>query len=304
MTAMVMTPREKRRRTLKNLPGQISSLAMKHVSSLSPIDSAVDELWERRGELSPRDLDARNVVVSAIDLLDRGQARAARLSDGEVVVDERAKRAILLSFQVLGMARSQVGDFQHHDRHPLKTTLDGVRVVPGAIARWGSYLAPGVVLMPSFTNVGAYVDEGTMVDTWATVGSCAQIGRNVHLSGGVGIGGVLEPPNAVPVVVEDDALIGSRAMLVEGARVGRGAVVGAGTILSASIPVIDVRTGEELARGRIPDWCVAVGGTRQKEFPGGTFGLPCVLVIKRLEPGQRHDKAALNEVLREHGVNT
>ncbi|MEU7747701.1 MULTISPECIES: 2,3,4,5-tetrahydropyridine-2,6-dicarboxylate N-succinyltransferase [unclassified Nonomuraea] len=277
---------------------------MRHVSGVSPIVSAVDELWARRGELSPRDLDARNVVVSAIDLLDRGQARAARLSDGEVVVDERAKRAILLSFQVLGLARSQVGDFQHHDRHPLKTTLDGVRVVPGAIARWGSYLAPGVVLMPSFTNIGAYVGEGTMVDTWATVGSCAQIGKNVHLSGGVGIGGVLEPPNAVPVVVEDDALIGSRAMLVEGARVGRGAVIGAGTILSASIPVIDVRTGEELARGRVPDWCVAVGGTRQKEFPGGTFGLPCVLVIKRLEPGQRHDKAALNEVLREHGVNT
>ncbi|MCA2227999.1 2,3,4,5-tetrahydropyridine-2,6-dicarboxylate N-succinyltransferase [Nonomuraea aurantiaca] len=277
---------------------------MRHVSSVSPIVSAVDELWARRGELSPRDLDARNVVVSAIDLLDRGQARAARLSDGEVVVDERAKRAILLSFQVLGLARSQVGDFQHHDRHPLKTTLDGVRVVPGAIARWGSYLAPGVVLMPSFTNIGAYVGEGTMVDTWATVGSCAQIGKNVHLSGGVGIGGVLEPPNAVPVIVEDDALIGSRAMLVEGARVGRGAVVGAGTILSASIPVIDVQTGEELGRGRVPDWCVAVGGTRQKEFPGGTFGLPCVLVIKRLEPGQRHDKAALNEVLREHGVNT
>ncbi|MEV6156263.1 2,3,4,5-tetrahydropyridine-2,6-dicarboxylate N-succinyltransferase [Nonomuraea sp. NPDC052129] len=277
---------------------------MRHVSGVSPIVSAVDELWARRGELSPRDLDARKVVVSAIDLLDRGQARAARLSDGEVVVDERAKRAILLSFQVLGLARSQVGDFQHHDRHPLKTTFDGVRVVPGAIARWGSYLAPGVVLMPSFTNIGAYVGEGTMVDTWATVGSCAQIGKNVHLSGGVGIGGVLEPPNAVPVIVEDDALIGSRAMLVEGARVGRGAVIGAGTILSASIPVIDVRTGEELARGRVPDWCVAVGGTRQKEFPGGTFGLPCVLVIKRLEPGQRHDKAALNEALREHGVNT
>ncbi len=221
-----------------------------------------------------------------------------------MVVDERAKRAILLSFKVLGMSRSQVGDFHHHDRLPLKNTLDGVRVVPGAIARWGSYLAPGVVLMPSFTNIGAYVDSGTMVDTWATVGSCAQIGKNVHLSGGVGIGGVLEPPNAVPVVVEDEALIGSRAMIVEGARVGRGAVVGAGTILSASIPVIDVLTGAELSRGRIPDWCVAVGGTRQKEFPGGTFGLPCVLVLKRLEPGERHDKAALNEALREHGVNT
>ncbi|MEV4061816.1 2,3,4,5-tetrahydropyridine-2,6-dicarboxylate N-succinyltransferase [Nonomuraea dietziae] len=273
-------------------------------SYLSPLPAAVDELWSNRAQLSPSDSEARGVVVAAIDQLDTGKARVAAVAEsGEVVVDERAKRAILLSFKVLGMARSQVGDFQHHDRLPLKTTFDGVRVVPGAIARWGSYLAPGVVLMPSFTNIGAFVDGGTMVDTWATVGSCAQIGRNVHLSGGVGIGGVLEPPNAVPVVVEDDALIGSRAMLVEGARVGRGAVVGAGTILSASMPVIDVQTGEELGRGRIPDWCVAVGGTRPKEFPGGTFGLPCVLVLKRLEPGQRHDKAALNEVLREHGLH-
>ncbi|MFE0151926.1 2,3,4,5-tetrahydropyridine-2,6-dicarboxylate N-succinyltransferase [Nonomuraea sp. NPDC059007] len=276
---------------------------MSHQSMSSPLPAAVDGLWERRTELSPADTEARTVIVSAIDLLDTGKARVARVEDGDVLVDERAKRAILLSFKVLGMARSQVGDFQHHDRQPLKTTFDGVRVVPGAIARWGAYLAPGVVLMPSFTNIGAYVGEGTMVDTWATVGSCAQIGRNVHLSGGVGIGGVLEPPNAVPVVIEDDALVGSRAMIVEGARVGRGAVVGAGTILSASIPVIDVNTGEELGRGRIPDWCVAVGGTRQKEFPGGTFGLPCVLVLKKLEPGERHDKAALSDVLREHGVN-
>ncbi|TMR09756.1 2,3,4,5-tetrahydropyridine-2,6-dicarboxylate N-succinyltransferase [Nonomuraea turkmeniaca] len=277
---------------------------MSDVSTSSPISPAIDDLWQRRAELSPADVDARHLVVGAVDLLDRGEARAARLVDGEVVVDERAKRAILLAFKVLGMARSQVGDFHHHDRIPLKSSFDGVRVVPGAIARWGAYLAPGVVLMPSFTNIGAYVDAGTMVDTWATVGSCAQIGQNVHLSGGVGIGGVLEPPNAVPVVIEDDALIGSRAMIVEGAQVGQGAVVGAGTILSGTIPVIDVETGEELARGRIPDWCVAVGGTRQKEYPGGTFGLPCVLVIKRLKPGQRHDKAALNEVLREHGVNT
>ncbi|MEQ4716854.1 2,3,4,5-tetrahydropyridine-2,6-dicarboxylate N-succinyltransferase [Nonomuraea sp. B19D2] len=277
---------------------------MSDLSTSSPISAVVDELWERRAELSPADVEARRLIVGAVDLLDKGAARAARLVGGEVVVDERAKRAILLGFKVLGMARSQVGDFQHHDRIPLKSSFDGVRVVPGAIARWGSYLAPGVVLMPSFTNIGAYVDEGTMVDTWATVGSCAQIGKNVHLSGGVGIGGVLEPPNAVPVVVEDGALIGSRSMIVEGARVGEGAVVGAGTILSGSIPVIDVQTGEELARGHIPAWSVAVGGTRQKEFPGGTFGLPCVLVLKRLEPGQRHDKAALNEVLREHGVNT
>ncbi|MEV0229897.1 2,3,4,5-tetrahydropyridine-2,6-dicarboxylate N-succinyltransferase [Nonomuraea sp. NPDC050786] len=277
---------------------------MSDLSSSSPLSAVVDELWERRAELSPADAEARQVIVGAVDLLDRGAARVARVVGGEVVVDERAKRAILLSFKVLGMARSQVGDFQHHDRIPLKSSFEGVRVVPGAIARWGSYLAPGVVLMPSFTNIGAYVDEGTMVDTWATVGSCAQIGKNVHLSGGAGIGGVLEPPNAAPVVVEDGALIGSRSMIVEGARVGEGAVIGAGTILSGSIPVIDVQTGEELARGRVPAWCVAVGGTRQKEFPGGTFGLPCVLVLKRLEPGQRHDKAALNEVLREHGVDT
>lgn len=268
---------------------------------MSPV---VDELWARRSELSPADVEARIQVVGAVDLLDRGEARVAHVVGDEVVVDERAKRAILLSFRLLGMARSQVGDFQHHDRVPLKTSFEGVRVVPGAIARWGSYLAPGVVLMPSFTDVGAYVDVGTTVDTWASVGSCAQIGRNVHLSGGVGIGGVLEPPGAAPVVVEDEAYIGSRAMIVDGARVGRGAVIGAGTILSGTVPVIDAGTGEELARGRVPDWCLAVGGTRQKEFPGGTFGLPCVLVIRRLEPEQRHDKSALDEVLREHGVNT
>ncbi|MBX6769666.1 MAG: 2,3,4,5-tetrahydropyridine-2,6-dicarboxylate N-succinyltransferase [Actinomadura rubrobrunea] len=272
----------------------------------SPIPGVIDELWERRAELSPEDSEARAAIVEAVDLIDTGRARVAQVDpeSDEVVVDERAKRAILLSFKVLGMVRSQVGDFQYHDRIPLKSRLDGVRVVPGAIARWGSYLAPGVVLMPSFTNIGAYVDSGTMVDTWATVGSCAQIGKNVHLSGGVGIGGVLEPPNAVPVVIEDEAMIGSRSMIVEGARVGKGAVVGSGTNLSASMPVIDVETGEEISRGRIPDWCVAVGGTRIKEFKGGTFGLPAVLVLKRLEPGQRHDKAELNDILRDHGINT
>ncbi|WP_433246519.1 2,3,4,5-tetrahydropyridine-2,6-dicarboxylate N-succinyltransferase [Actinomadura nitritigenes] len=272
----------------------------------SPISQVIDELWERRAELGPDDADARAAIVAAVDQLDAGEARVARIDPAtdEVVVDERAKRSILLSFKVLGMVRSQVGDFQYHDRIPLKSRFDGVRVVPGAIARWGAYLAPGVVLMPSFTNFGAYVDSGTMVDTWATVGSCAQIGKNVHLSGGVGIGGVLEPPNAKPVVVEDEAMIGSRSMIVEGARVGKGAVVGSGTNLSASMPVIDVETGEEISRGRIPDWCVAVGGTRYKEFKGGTFGLPAVLILKRLDPGQRHDKASLNDILRDHGINT
>ena len=176
-------------------------------------------------------------------------------------------------------------------------------MVPGAIARWGAYIAPGVVLMPSFVNIGGYVDEGTMVDTWATVGSCAQIGKNVHLSGGVGIGGVLEPPNAVPVVVEDDAYIGSRSMVVEGARVRRGAKLGSGTMLTKSTHVIDVQTGEELPPGEAPEWSVCVGGTRMRDFPGGTFGLPCMLVLRRLPHGSVHDKLALNEILRDHGVS-
>src|ERR1700742_5332080 len=196
----------------------------------SPLSPVVDELWERRAGLSPAASAARAEIVAAVDQIDAGDARVALVDaeTDEIVVDERAKRAILLAFKVLPMDASQVGDFRYHDRVPLKTRLDGVRLVPGAIARWGAYIAPGTVLMPSFTNVGAYVDSGTMVDTWATVGSCAQIGKNVHLSGGVGIGGVLEPPNAVPVVVEDEAMIGSRSMIVEGARVGKGSVLSMG----------------------------------------------------------------------------
>jgi len=201
----------------------------------SPVSPLIDELWAARESLTPADSDARQVVTEAVDQLDSGVARAARLEADEGVVD-----------------------------------------------------------------VGA----GTLVDTWATVGSCAQIGANVHLSGGVGIGGVLEPPNAQPVVVEDDAFVGSRCMVTEGARVGRGAVLGSGTILGPTIPVIDVETGEQISRGRIPPWSVAVGGTRQKQFDGGTYGLPCVLLIKRLAEGERHDKAQLNDVLRSHGLST
>ena len=268
----------------------------------SPLPASVDELWERRADLSPADADARAEVVGAVDLLDTGQARVAQVVDGDVVVDERAKRAILLAFKVLPMTDSAVGGFEHHDRVPLKSTFDGVRVVPGAIARWGSFFEPGVVLMPSYTNIGGYVGAGSMVDTWATVGSCAQIGRNVHLSGGVGIGGVLEPPQAAPVVVEDDAFIGSRSMVVEGARVRRGAKLGAGAILTASTRVFDAASGDELPRGEAPERAVCVGSTRVKSFAGGEFGMPCLLVLRRLEPGQEHDKLALNDVLREHGV--
>ncbi len=242
--------------------------------------------------------------MAAVDQLDGGDARVARVDrdTDAVVVDERAKRAILLSFKVLDMVESSAGDFRYHDRMPLKTSMPGVRVVPGAIVRWGSYVAPGVVVMPSFTNIGGYVDSGTMVDTWATVGSCAQVGRNVHLSGGVGLGGVLEPAQAAPVVVQDDAFIGSRSMVVEGARVREGAKLGAGSILTRSTRVFDAATGDELPRGEAPAWSVCVGSTRVRSFPGGDFGMPCLLVLRRLAPGEAHDKLQLNDVLREHGV--
>jgi 2,3,4,5-tetrahydropyridine-2,6-dicarboxylate N-succinyltransferase len=271
----------------------------------SPLPTGIDELWERRADLGPRDIKAQDLVVAAVDMIDTGECRVAWLDapTGGVVVDERAKRAILLAFRLLPMVQSQVGDFRYHDRVPLTTRLDGVRAVPGSIVRWGAYVAPGAVLMPSFVNIGAYVDSGTMVDTWATVGSCAQIGKNVHLAGGVGIGGVLEPPNAVPVVVEDEAFIGSRCMVVDGARVRAGAVLGAGTILTRTSHVIDVETGSELPRGEAPAWSVCVGGSRARTFAGGEFGMPCVLVLRRLAAGSALEKAGLNDILRDHGVS-
>jgi 2,3,4,5-tetrahydropyridine-2-carboxylate N-succinyltransferase len=207
-------------------------------------------------------------------------------------------------FRVQDMEAIEAGPFEYVDKLPLKHgyAAAGVRVVPGASARYGSFLARGVVMMPCYVNIGAYVDEGSMIDTWATVASCAQIGKRVHLSGGVGIGGVLEPPQAVPVVVEDDCFIGSRCMIVDGARVRRGAKLGAGLILTSTTPVIDSQTGEEVARGVIPENAVVVQGTRMKDFPGGTFGLPCALVLRYLPEGQGHDKLQLNAILREHGV--
>ena len=271
---------------------------------MADLRAQIEELWERRGELEPGDKDAAQIVLEAVTLLDTGEERVAEVIDERVVVHEWLKEAILLLFRLSAMSTVELGPFEFADKIPLKGGYEklGVRVVPGAQARFGSFLAPGVILMPSYTNIGARVGEGTMVDTWATVGSCAQIGANVHLSGGVGIGGVLEPPQAAPVIVEDDVMIGSRSMIVEGSRVGRGAFVGAGVILAGSIPVIDAETGEELSRGVIPPWCVAVQAQRRREFPGGEFFLPCVLVIKRLNEGERHDKATLNELLRGHGV--
>ena len=271
----------------------------------SPLPAVIDELWEQRADLTPTSIKAQDLVVAAVDMIDAGQCRVAwpDADTGAVLVDERAKRAILLAFRLLPMVQSQVGDFRYHDRVPLTARLEGVRAVAGSIVRWGAYVAPGAVLMPSFVNIGAYFGSGTMVDTWATVGSCAQIGKNVHLAGGVGVGGVLEPPNAVPVVIEDDAFIGSRCMVVDGARVRTGAVLGAGTILTKTSHVIDVQTGAELPPGEAPAWSVCVGGTRMRRFDGGEYGLPCVLVLRRLDEGSAHDKTALNDILRDHGVS-
>ena len=277
------------------------------LAAMADLQSQIEELWERRTELAAGDEDAFAVVRQAVTLLDTGEARVAEVdAAGEVVVHQWLKQAILLLFRLSSMETIEVGPFEFADKIPLKRdyAAAGVRVVPGASARWGSFLERGVTMMPSYVNIGARVGAGTMVDTWATVGSCAQIGSNVHLSGGVGIGGVLEPPQAAPVIVEDDAFIGSRCMVVEGARVRRGAKLGAGVILSSSIPVIDVETGEEISRGDVPERAIAISGTRAKQFAGGEFGLPCVLVIRRLGEGEEHDKLKLEAVLREHGATT
>ena len=272
------------------------------------LSNSISELYADAASLRPGDTEAERLVIEAIDLLDRGAERVAEVDPvtGEVVVHQWLKEAILLLFRLRSIETVTDGPFEYADKLPLKRGYQeaGVRVVPGASARWGSYLAPGVVLMPSYVNIGARVGERSMVDTWATVGSCAQIGSDVHLAGGVGIGGDLEPPNASPVIIEDEAFIGSRCMVVEGARVGRGAVLGAGTILNPSIPVIDAKTGVEVSRGVVPAWSVAVGASRRREFSGGEFFLPCVLILETLTEGERHDKAQLNDVLRDHGVAT
>ncbi len=268
----------------------------------------VTQLWEAGDAW--RDVmslsEAHELVRSMIAMLDRGEIRVAEIVDGDVVVNQAAKHAIFLWFRVQDMQTVEVGPFEYVDRLPLKHGYEaaGVRVVPGASARFGSYLAPGVVMMPSYVNIGAYVDEGSMTDTWSTVGSCAQIGKRVHLAGGVGIGGVLEPAEAVPVVVEDDCFIGSRCMVVGGARVRRGAALGAGVILTSTTPVIEAETGNEIGRGMIPEGAVVVQGTRMREYPGGTFGLPCALILRYLPEGERHDRLRLNSILREHGIGS
>lgn len=274
---------------------------------MSDLENRIGELWAERETLVTTDPEARATIHEAINALDSGAVRVAEwAADGSVVVNQWLKQAILLLFRISAMETIEMGPFEYADKIPLKHDYQssGVRAVPGASARWGSFLAPGVVLMPSYVNIGANVGADTMVDTWATVGSCAQIGERVHLSGGVGIGGVLEPPQAAPVMVGDDTMIGSRCIVADGARVGTGVVLGAGAILTSSIPVIDAESGEEISRGVVPDWCVAVSATRPRTFAGGEFGLPCVLVVKRLTKGERHEKSQLEAILRDHSVAT
>jgi len=275
---------------------------------LSDLEQQITALWEGRDDLGAvmPAAEARQVVHSAIDLLDSGEARVAEVVGDSVVVHEWLKQAILLLFRISEMETIELGPFEYADKIPLKHDYQAARVraVPGSSARWGAYLAPGVIMMPSYVNIGARVGEETMVDTWATVGSCAQIGARVHLAGGVGIGGVLEPPQAAPVIVEDDAFIGSRCMVTQGARVRQGAVLGEGVILNPGIPVIDAETGKEVARGVVPPWCIVVQAMRPRTFPGGEFYLPCALIIRRLGEGERADKARLNEILRDHGIGS
>jgi 2,3,4,5-tetrahydropyridine-2,6-dicarboxylate N-succinyltransferase len=243
-------------------------------------------------------------VHELVAALDRGDVRVAEPADGDWRVNGEAQEAILEYFRVRDLEPQEVGPFEYHDKIPLKRDYErlGVRVVPPAVARYGAYLAPGVVMMPSYVNIGAWVGPRTMVDTWATVGSGAQIGADVHLAGGVGIGGVLEPPGARPVIVEDGAFVGSRCILTEGVRVGAGAVLAPNVSLTASVPIIDVTGSEPVEhRGFVPPRAVVVPGTRPKAFPAGTYQLACALIV-----GWRSEatdlKVSLNEALREHGL--
>ena len=261
------------------------------------LQEPIEAMWES-GELDP------DPVEQVIALLDAGEIRVAEPDGGDWRVNEWVKKAILLYFRLRKVEPMDIGGLHFLDKIPVKSDYAdrGVRVVPPGIARYGSFLSEGCVLMPGFVNIGAWVGPRTMVDTWATVGSCAQVGADVHLAGGVGIGGVLEPPQAAPVVIEDGAFIGSRAVIVEGVRVGAGAVIAPNVVLSASIPIIDVTGGEPVEyRGQVPPRAVVLPGVRQKEFPAGTYGLQCALIV-----GERSAstdlKTSLNDVLREFEI--
>ena len=264
----------------------------------------IENAWENREFLN--DKEVTQAIFDTIAELDNGTLRTAQpLGEGQWQVNEWVKKAVIMYFPLMKMEKIEVGPFEFHDKIPLKKDYDlkGVRVVPHAIARYGSFVQKGVVMMPSYVNIGAYVDSGTMVDTWATVGSCAQIGKNVHLSGGVGIGGVLEPVQAAPVIIEDNCFIGSRCIIVEGAKIGEEAVLGANVVITASTKIIDVSGNEPKEyRGEVPARSVVIPGTIPKKFPAGEYQVPAALII-----GQRKEstnkKTSLNDALRDYNVS-
>jgi 2,3,4,5-tetrahydropyridine-2-carboxylate N-succinyltransferase len=265
------------------------------------LKETIETIWNDRSLLATN----KKAVLEAMELLDSGKLRVAEPTDDGWKVNEWAKKAILLYFPIREMETFEVGPMEFYDKIPLKKDYksQGVRVVPHAVARYGSFMESGVVLMPSYVNLGAYVSEGTMVDTWATVGSCAQIGKHVHLSGGVGIGGVLEPPQAAPVIIEDGAFLGSRCIVVEGVRIGKEAVLGANVVLTASTKIIDV-TGPEPKefKGYVPERSVVIPGSIPKDFAAGMYHVPCALIIGK-RTASTDLKTSLNEALRDFGVS-
>ncbi|MEC7646008.1 MAG: 2,3,4,5-tetrahydropyridine-2,6-dicarboxylate N-succinyltransferase [Bacteroidota bacterium] len=262
----------------------------------------IENAWDNR-ELLKEDATIK-CINEIIEEIDKGRLRTAHISKNGWQINEWVKKAIILYFPIRKMNTLTLGPLEFHDKMKLKSNYSklGVRVVPHAIARYGSFLAPGVIMMPSYVNIGAYVDSGTMIDTWATVGSCAQIGKNVHLSGGVGIGGVLEPLQAAPVIIEDNSFIGSRSIIVEGVKIEKEAVIGANVVLTASTKIIDVSGKEPVEKkGIVPARSVVIPGTYNKEFPAGKYGVPCALIL-----GKRKDstnkKTSLNDALRDYNV--
>lgn len=269
---------------------------------MTRLESIITKAWDNRELLS--ETETTSAIREVIALLDKGELRVAEpVSDGWQV-NEWVKKAVVLYFPIQKMETLEAGIFEYHDKMPLKKGYKekGIRVVPNAVARHGAYISSGVILMPSYVNIGAYVDEGTMVDTWATVGSCAQIGRNVHLSGGVGIGGVLEPLQAAPVIIEDNAFLGSRSIVVEGVKVEKEAVLGANVVLTASTKIIDV-TGDEPVemKGLVPARSVVIPGSYTKKFPAGEYQVPCALIIGTRK-ASTNKKTSLNDALREYDV--
>ncbi len=262
----------------------------------------IENAWNDRSLLQQK--ETQEAIQTVVEQLDKGILRVAQPLQEGWQVNEWVKKAVILYFPIRKMKVEEIGIFEYHDKMQLKTGYEqlGVRVVPPAVARYGAYLAKGVIMMPSYVNIGAYVDEGTMVDTWATVGSCAQVGKHVHLSGGVGLGGVLEPVQAAPVIVEDGVFVGSRCIVVEGARIGKEAVLGANVVITGSSKIIDVTGPEPVEyKGYVPPRSVVIPGSYPKKFPSGEYHVPCCLIIgKRKESTDL--KTSLNEALREHNV--